>query len=457
MKKHILLLVLVLASISSSAQFAVGHTTITFGDPNRTGGFGSGGGPGRQIQTEIYYPATTAGTNVPMAISDAPLIVFGHGFVMTWTAYQPFYDHWASLGYVVALPRTEGGLLPNHQDFAEDLAFVAHEIQSLGNNSSSIFHQNLNQRIAIAGHSMGGGAAILSHTYQIIGVSCFLTFAAAETTPSAILAATSCTIPSFFVSGSYDCVVPTATQIQMYDSMASTCKTHIEFTDAYHCQFNTYNLNCATGEASCFTPGGIVRDTQINRTLAYADDYLDFYLKENCESWNSFKSKYDLNYGMLTSKKTNCSYSIPTNPTLSFDGTNLITNGAGFSLYIWKRNGTIILTSGASSFAPTQNGSYTVCAYTPFGCYLESTPYLLNTLSVPNIEKGNLLQLDILNKKINITASENSTLKILSVNGQVIQQYKNQKTVDYHQLANGIYILELNHHKGIHRQLLQVW
>ncbi|MDG0973711.1 MAG: hypothetical protein P8O07_06080, partial [Crocinitomicaceae bacterium] len=43
----------------------VGTTTITFNDPARTGGFGSGGGAGRQIQTEIYYPATTAGTDVP--------------------------------------------------------------------------------------------------------------------------------------------------------------------------------------------------------------------------------------------------------------------------------------------------------------------------------------------------------------------------------------------------------
>jgi hypothetical protein len=45
-----------------SAQFSVGHRTMTFNDPSRTGGFGSGGGAGRQIQTEIYYPAATAGT-----------------------------------------------------------------------------------------------------------------------------------------------------------------------------------------------------------------------------------------------------------------------------------------------------------------------------------------------------------------------------------------------------------
>jgi len=69
------------------AQFSIGHTTITFNDPNRTGGFGSGGGAGRQIQTEIYYPAAMAGDNVPVSVGEFPVVVIGHGFVMSWDAY----------------------------------------------------------------------------------------------------------------------------------------------------------------------------------------------------------------------------------------------------------------------------------------------------------------------------------------------------------------------------------
>ena len=46
-----LLLLLFLFTIKGIAvQALVGHTTITFNDPTRTGGFGSGGGAGRQIQ-----------------------------------------------------------------------------------------------------------------------------------------------------------------------------------------------------------------------------------------------------------------------------------------------------------------------------------------------------------------------------------------------------------------------
>jgi len=456
MKKFILLLIFCGLSIISIAQFAVGHTTLTFNDPNRTGGFGSGGGPGRQIQTEIYYPATTVGTNTPMVNGNFPIIVFGHGFVMSWDVYAPFYNHWAAKGYVVALPRTEGGFSPSHLDFAEDLGIVAHKLQDLATLATSPFYQNLSSKIGIGGHSMGGGAAILSTPYQITGINCYLTFAAAETNPSAIQAATISTAPSLFLSGSYDCVVPTATQTQIYDSMASSCKAQIEFTNAYHCQFNAFNLNCATGEATCFTSGGIARDTQINRSLAYADDFLAFHLKDQCTAWTSFKNKYDNNVGVLTSKKMNCTYSIPNAPTVSFNGTNLVANGAGFNLYLWKRNGTIIPSSGLNTFTPTLNGNYSVCAYTTLGCYLESAPYLFNTLGVKEAKIKNNVRWDAQNKYLYINSEKPNTLKIVSLSGALIHESQNEQKIYLGALAKGMYIAELQEQNGMYRQLILI-
>jgi len=69
--KGILFLVLFLVQFCQ-AQTSIGHTTFTFNDPTRTGGVGSGGGPGRQIQTEVYYPATSAGTSTPVASGEFP-------------------------------------------------------------------------------------------------------------------------------------------------------------------------------------------------------------------------------------------------------------------------------------------------------------------------------------------------------------------------------------------------
>ena len=107
-------------------NFPIGHTTITFNDPTRSGGFGSGGGSGRQIQTEIYYPSTSNGTNTPVANGTFPIIVFGHGFAMSWDAYENIWEDLVAKGYIMAFPRTEGSLLPapSHANFGLDLALV---------------------------------------------------------------------------------------------------------------------------------------------------------------------------------------------------------------------------------------------------------------------------------------------------------------------------------------------
>ena len=124
MKKNtIQLICFVLINFSVFGQFPIGSTTITFNDPARSGGFGSGGGAGRQIQTEIYYPAIAAGTNATVATGVFPVITFGHGFAMSWDAYQNIWEHYVPLGYIVVFPRTEGSIFPSpsHGDFGLDL------------------------------------------------------------------------------------------------------------------------------------------------------------------------------------------------------------------------------------------------------------------------------------------------------------------------------------------------
>ncbi|MEY4570875.1 MAG: hypothetical protein RLZ10_68, partial [Bacteroidota bacterium] len=138
----ILLLVTIFTSINLFSQYQVGHTTITFNDPARTGGFGSGGGAGRQIQTEIYYPATSGGDNVAVASGQFPVITFGHGFAMSWDAYTNIWQHYVARGFIMAFPRTEGSLIPSpsHGDFGTDLKQVSDKMLALNANSSSIFN-----------------------------------------------------------------------------------------------------------------------------------------------------------------------------------------------------------------------------------------------------------------------------------------------------------------------------
>ena len=64
-KLFVLLITIVLYSQESWSQnYKVGHTSITFNDPTRSGGYGSGGGPGRQIGSEIYYPADNSAVGI---------------------------------------------------------------------------------------------------------------------------------------------------------------------------------------------------------------------------------------------------------------------------------------------------------------------------------------------------------------------------------------------------------
>lgn len=212
MKKIILLGLLFFTTLLSSQTFQTGTLTVTFNDPARTGGFGSGGGPGRQIQTEIYYPATVAGSNVAVATGSFPVVVIGHGFVMDWNSYDNIYSELSKRGYIVALPRTEGGFSPSHSEFGLDLALVGNKVMLLNstNTLAPIFTGKVIPKLALAGHSMGGGSSFLAAKNNP-SVTCLFNFAAAQTNPASSQAAKQVVVPTLIIGGQNDCVAPAAT------------------------------------------------------------------------------------------------------------------------------------------------------------------------------------------------------------------------------------------------------
>ncbi|MEY3351422.1 MAG: hypothetical protein RIQ50_1533, partial [Bacteroidota bacterium] len=199
MKNALAIILLMLNGAVIAQNYPVGHTTITFNDPARTGGFGSGGGTGRQIQTEIYYPATSAGDDTPFAATTAPVIVFGHGFVMSWDAYMNLVDHFVPLGYILAFPRTEGSFTPDHLDFGKDLVIVGNRMEQENTNSSSIFYNKYNGKKGVVGHSMGGGATFLAAAESNASFDLAVGLAPAETNPSAVTAAANNTLPGIIL------------------------------------------------------------------------------------------------------------------------------------------------------------------------------------------------------------------------------------------------------------------
>ena len=118
-----------LSAITSASRCP--YRTITFQDPARSN---------RNIETEIYYPATTPGNNVSVASGQFPIIVYGHGFVMGVSAYENIWLALVPLGYIVALPTTESGA-PSHSDFGSDLAFLINTLKAEGADNTSPFYQ----------------------------------------------------------------------------------------------------------------------------------------------------------------------------------------------------------------------------------------------------------------------------------------------------------------------------
>jgi pimeloyl-ACP methyl ester carboxylesterase len=299
MNKLLVVSLLLAASLSLSTfsqPFSVGQTSVTYTDPDRNN---------RSIPTQIFYPAAASGSNVPASEGAFPVIVFGHGFVMGYSAYQFLWEALVPLGYIVALPTTEGGFSPNHLALGLDLRFLVNKLKSENSNPSSIFFDHIADSSAIMGHSMGGGASFLACD-NFTGVSTMVTFAAAETNPSAIQAAQNITVPTLVFSGSNDCVTPPPNhQAPMYNNLASDCKTFISITGGGHCYFANYNFNCWFGESTCSPSPTISRAQQHAIILDHLIPYFEYMLKGNADSWITLNNLLNNPTGITSSQECN--------------------------------------------------------------------------------------------------------------------------------------------------------
>ena len=273
---------LILCSSLSAQQ--IGHTTVTFIDSLRNN---------RQIATEIYYPATSAGNNTPIAAGVFPLITFGHGFVMVWSAYQNFWDFLVPDGYILAFPTTEGSFSPSHADFGKDLKFLIAKIQSSGV-GAVIPSASVGTTSAIMGHSMGGGCSFLAAENNLM-ITTMVSFASANTNPSSITASQQVSVPTLLFSGTNDCVTPPSQhQNIMYDSTAAAFKTQVNITGGGHCFFANSNFNCTFGENTCSPSPTITRAEQQSVTNNFLKLWLAYFLKNDCQKAQDFQDSLSM-------------------------------------------------------------------------------------------------------------------------------------------------------------------
>lgn len=274
---HVILMLIFLSLKSNGQQ--IGHLTTTIIDSSRNN---------RTISLEAYYPSTASGNNTPISNGIFPIIAFGHGFVMSWSAYQNFWEALVPEGYIVVFPTTESGFSPNHSEFGKDLKFMITNLQSNGL-GSIISSSNINNKSAIMGHSMGGGSSFLASENNS-NITTMVSFAAANTNPSSINAAKNISIPTLIVSGSNDCVAPPQQhQDLMYDSCSSAYKTQVYIKGGSHCFFANTNVNCSFGESTCSPSPTITRLEQQKTTNDFIKLWLSYYLKSNCLDAEAFQ------------------------------------------------------------------------------------------------------------------------------------------------------------------------
>jgi len=279
LNSYLALISLILISSSIFAQsFNIGHTSTVFYDSVRN----------RNITTEIYYPADNTGENELVSVGNFPVLVFGHGFLMGWDSYQNFWTEIVPNGYVICFPTTEMSITADHQQFGQDLSFIATQMQIETLDNSSIFYNSLASETGLIGHSMGGGASFLAAENNS-NINTLINFAAAETSPSAISAAINITVPSLIFSGDDDCVAPPIDhQNIMYDSLNSNCKTHVKIINGGHCYFADENLTCSFGESFCNGNLNITRPEQQQVMNDFLNLWLDYSLKGNQNAFTIF-------------------------------------------------------------------------------------------------------------------------------------------------------------------------
>jgi dienelactone hydrolase len=446
--KSIFVIAATLIQLYCYSQYQIGHSTITFNDPSRSGGFGSGGGPGRQIQTEIYYPSYTAGENTAVAtFPNFPVIVFGHGFAMGWDAYANIWQHLVPQGYILAFVRTEGSLIPapSHGDFGADLALVATKMLALNGTAGSPFNGKVKQKVVIMGHSMGGGATMLAaeNNTSIAGI---VGLAPAETNPSAVSVCGNINVPALIFSGSNDGVTPPIdNHLPMYQGLASSCKSYVSITGGAHCYFANSNFNCDFGESTSSQGISITRAQQQQKTFEILDPWLNYVLNTDCYALADFQASLINTAG--TVNQTTC-VQPGINALINFDNSQMMSTPTPGDYYQWYVNGQIMLgeTNDTLLIPLDFGGTFTVSVMSANGC--DTSNFITLQGSVDEAQLNFSLYPNPTNDMLHVEFQKQllGYYEILDISGRTLTKEvvnSNQLKIDCSNLSKGSYLLKI--------------
>ncbi|MET0237047.1 MAG: alpha/beta hydrolase [Kibdelosporangium sp.] len=162
-------------------------------------------GPHTVLRGELGLVGLPGLIFTPRSGQDLPAIAFGHGWIQPPGRYHGLLRHLASHGIVVAAPATHTGPLGSHRLFAADL-LNALDISVRARLGDGQVRVSAN-RLGLAGHSFGGGSAVLAAATDS-RIKAVATLAAAESRPSAAEAARYCGMPGLHLTAANDLIAP---------------------------------------------------------------------------------------------------------------------------------------------------------------------------------------------------------------------------------------------------------
>ncbi|MEU7764827.1 hypothetical protein AB0B25_06855 [Nocardia sp. NPDC049190] len=157
-------------------------------------------GPHRVLRGNLAVAGQPGVVFTPESGLNLPAVAFGHGWLTGANHYRGLLEHLASWGIVAAAPDTERGPIPSHLDLATDLLTTLDICTGvrLGDGAISVHPE----RLALVGHGMGAGAAVITASRrQVAAVAALFP---APTAPAAEGLASDLDIPALILAGATD-------------------------------------------------------------------------------------------------------------------------------------------------------------------------------------------------------------------------------------------------------------
>lgn len=208
----------------------------------------------RRIPTRVAEPRARPADG-------CPVVAFGHGFLQQPSRYDSLLAAVASRGYHVVAPDTETGPWPDHGRLADDVWRVATWARDV------VPWTGAGRGLALAGHSMGAGVALLAASRHL-EADAVVTLAAVQTRPR--IPVRDIAAPTLFVVGSQDRIVVPERTRRLYDAVTAPAQWAL-VDGGFHCGF----LDRARWRDAGCDHGDLARREQLDTTARLVGDWLE--------------------------------------------------------------------------------------------------------------------------------------------------------------------------------------